>query len=64
MIYKNVKRVAEKQKMSICKLEKEAGLPNGTIGKWRKANPTVANLKAVADVLGTTVDELLRDNND
>lgn len=47
--------------ISFRKLEKECGLGNGTIARWKTSSPTVANLKAVADYFGVTVDELLRD---
>ncbi len=42
------------------KLEKELGLGNGTIGKWGKNGriPNYANLLAVANALGVTVDDL------
>ena len=47
--------------ISFRKLEKECGLGNGTIARWKTSSPSVANLKAVADYFGVTVDELLRD---
>lgn len=42
------------------KLEKELGFGNGTIGKWGKNGrvPNYANLLAVANALGVTVDDL------
>lgn len=43
------------------KLEKECGIGNGTIARWKTSSPSVANLKAVADYFEVTVDELLRD---
>lgn len=62
MIYENVRRLANKKDMSICKLERNAGLQNGTIGKWRTSSPNVSSIKAVADVLGVTVDVLIRED--
>lgn len=47
--------------ISFHKLEKECGIGNGIIARWKTSSPTVANLKAVADYFGVTVDELLRD---
>lgn len=47
--------------ITFCKLEKECGIGNGVIARWKTSSPTVANLKAVADYFGVTVDELLRD---
>lgn len=61
MIYGNVCKLANEKGISICQLEKEAGLPNGTIGKWRTASPMVKSIKAVADVLETTVDDLIKE---
>ncbi len=62
MVYDNVKRRADEKGISISALEKEAGLQNGTIGKWRVSSPTVRSLQAVARVLETTMDELLKED--
>ena len=62
MIYENVKKIAEEKGISISALEKKAGLGNGVISGWKTSSPTVANLKAVSVILGTTVDKLLEEN--
>lgn len=56
-------RKAEEQRYSIAALERAADLGNGTIGKWRCGNiePMSKSLRAVAKVLGCTVDELLKE---
>lgn len=61
-IFENIKRYATEKNISITALEQKAKIPNGSIGKWRVSNPTVANLKSVADVLDVTVDQLLQSN--
>ncbi|QYU58168.1 helix-turn-helix domain-containing protein [Weissella confusa] len=61
-IYDNVKLIALKKGIGIPQLEQSAGLSNGSIGKWNKVNPRVTSVKAVADVLGVSVDTLLKDN--
>lgn len=61
MLFENVSRLCEKKNLSISALEKAAGLGNGTIRLWRDSFPKVNNLAAVAAILGTTIDELLRD---
>ena len=55
-------RKAKEQKYSIAALERAAGISNGSIGKWRdgKCEPMIKTIKAVAGVLGCTVDELLK----
>lgn len=62
MIYDKVKKLADERKISIYALEKEAGLQNGAIGKWRISSPTLKSLQAVANVLGITIDDLLRED--
>lgn len=61
MVYENIKRIAEAQRYSIAALERATNLGNGAIGKWRTHAPRSPSLKAVADVLGVTVDELLKE---
>ena len=45
--------------INFSRLEKECGIGNGVIARWKSSSPSVANLKAVADFFGVTVDELL-----
>ena len=56
----NVKKVAKRKNMTIMKLENLAGLPTNAIYKWDKNDPGVRKVAKAADVLGTTVDELIR----
>ena len=61
MIYENIKNICEKRSISISALEEKAGLGNGTIGKWRTAEPSIKNIKAVAATLGVAVSTLLKE---
>lgn len=61
MTFEKVKILAEKKGMSIRELERQAGLSNGAISKWKKSNPNVDSLKAVANVLKVKVDKLLEE---
>lgn len=58
-IFENIKKLAVEKGISITNLEKEAGLGNGTIGKWQISIPKTDKLAAVAGILGVTVDELI-----
>ena len=60
IIYETVKALADKKGISISALEKEAGVANGLIGKWRENTPQVDTLSKVAAVLGVTVDRLIK----
>lgn len=62
MIFDNIKRITDAKNISIRTLETEAGLANGTVGKWRTSNPTIDNLVAVAKVLGVALTELLKED--
>lgn len=55
----NIRIIAKSKGMSVQKVEKEAGIANGVIGKWNYSEPRLDKIIAVADVLGVSVDELL-----
>lgn len=59
MIYKNIKELCDRKKISVSALEKAAGLGHGTISGWRTSSPTIDKLQAVAKVLGVKVCKLL-----
>lgn len=60
MLLEKIIKLCEEKNISVARLEKEAGLGNATVRGWAKSEPTVKNLKAVADILGVSVDELLQ----
>lgn len=64
MIGTNIARLSKEKGLSIAALEKAAGLGNGVIRRWDEYSPRSDKLKAVADVLGVTVDELLREEGE
>ena len=57
---KRIKALAAERGMTITEVERKSGLMPGTIRRWDKHIPRADNLAAVADVLGTTVEYLLR----
>lgn len=65
MIYENIRYYAKKRGISISELERQSGLSRGHIGKWEsKSEPTISTLQKVADVLGVTVNTLLRERKE
>ena len=62
VIYDNVVELMIKKNMTIFELEREAGLANGTVRKWKDLtnSPKLESVMAVAKVLGVTVNRLLR----
>ena len=58
-LYENIKKKCEAKGISIAKLERATNLSIGSISHWRVSDPKVGNLKAVANYLHCTIDELL-----
>lgn len=59
MIYENIVRLCNENGITVSKLETEAGIGNGIVGRWRYSVPRVDSLKKAADYFGVTVDSLL-----
>ena len=59
MIYDKIKAICKKKGISLSSVEKQAGLGNGAISKWKESSPTIDNLQAVANVLKIKVDKLI-----
>ena len=65
MIYENIKYYAKKRGLTIREIERRAGLARGHMEKWKQTyNPNLASLQKVADVLGVTVNTLLKERKD
>lgn len=59
MIYENIQSLCRQKGISIARLERETGLGNGTVCRWKWADPTVTRLKQVADYFGVTLESLM-----
>lgn len=55
-----IKKLCKAQKLPISTLQRELGLNANAIKRWDVHKPSVDKVKAVADRLGVTVDELLK----
>lgn len=64
LIYENVKRLADAKGITIAALEREAGIANGTIGKWQKVFPRIDNLQAVCTALDVPITDLLSEESE
>lgn len=60
-VIENVKRIASEKNISLSKLEKDSGLGNGTIGKWKDSAPNVSTLLTVAETLEVSIHDLLEE---
>ena len=62
-MYNQVLILCGKTGISIARLERETGLGNGTIRRWKTGNASIENVRRVADYFGVTVDSLLPQAN-
>lgn len=61
MIYQNIKSIADSKKISIRKIEQETGITLGSIYHWDEVKPSVDKVAKVANYLGTTIEELIKE---
>ena len=61
MYYTTIKKRCDKLGLSIRELEKQAGIGNGTVGRWDVASPRVDQLSKAAKVLGVSTMTLVRE---
>ncbi len=62
-INNKINRLLEERNISVNKLAKEADIPSSNIYKiiqGRNLNPGIYTVKAIADYLGITIDELVK----
>ena len=62
-LIEDIKILCKKHNTSIPRLEKELGFSNGSVYKWDVNRPTVDKVQKVAEYLDTTVDSLVRGND-
>lgn len=55
----NIQRYAKEKNMPVYKLEDEINVARGSISKWDSVRPSIDKVKAVADTLGKTIEQLL-----
>ncbi len=58
MLYTKIKAIAKEKKIPVCKIEKDCGLIQGSIGHWDEVKPSYDKVLAVAKYLDITVEEL------
>lgn len=59
MIFEQIQKLAIEKNISIAELERQSGLSNGAIGKWRTVMPNAGSLLAVAKVLNVSIEQLV-----
>lgn len=63
-LFERIKETAKERGISLTALSVKSGLGEKTIYKWKEKEPSANRIKAVADVLGVSVDYLLGNTDD
>lgn len=63
-IFEKTKEVAKSKGWTLRQLEKEAGIGQNSLYRWKSYNPRAESLKKVADALGVSVSYLLGESNE
>ena len=63
-LFERIKKTAKERGISLTALSVKSGLGEKTIYKWKEKEPSANRIKAVADVLGVSVDYLLGNTDD
>lgn len=61
-IVERIKKLAQEKRLSIRQIEIAAEVSNGAIARWDEKLPSVDKVYRVANVLGCTVDDLIRED--
>lgn len=59
-LLKNIRNISKKKKIPLYVIEEKAGIAKGSISKWNDVIPSVEKVRKVAEVLGVTVNTLLK----
>ena len=54
-IYNSIVKIADERNLSLAEIEHKAGLPTGTISKWKKRKPPIEGVLKVAKALDTEI---------
>lgn len=59
-LLKNIRNISKKKKVPLYVIEEKAGIAKGSISKWNDVIPSIEKVSKVAEVLGVTVNTLLK----
>ena len=59
-LLKNIRAISKKKKIPLYVIEEKAEIAKGSISKWNDVAPSIEKVIKVADVLGVSVNTLLK----
>ena len=60
MLYEKIKAIADEKGISILQIERQCEIKPSSIYHWNEVKPSYDKVLAVANYLGTTVEELVK----
>lgn len=63
-MWKNIKRLCEKQNITITQIEKDLGFSPGSMSKWRQSSPSIEKVIAVSDYFQVSLDNICGTSTD
>ena len=64
IMWKNIKRLCEKQNITITQIEKDLGFSPGSMSKWRQSSPSIEKVIAVSDYFQVSLDNICGTSTD
>ena len=64
MIFDNVRHLCREKGISNTKLEDDLGFARSSVCKWNKNEPGIRKVQKVANYLGVSIEELLKETED
>ena len=58
-MFKTIIDYCDKHGTTVTAMERELGFGRGTISKWKNSSPSIDKVKAVADYMGCSIDDLV-----
>lgn len=58
-LFKSVRAMCRKKEVPVSRVEKACGFGSNSIRRWGEHEPSISKVKAVADYLNVSIDELI-----
>ena len=60
VLFDNIRLLCKAKGISVWRLEKDLGFSNRSISKWNESEPGIRKVQKVAEYLGVSIEELLK----
>lgn len=64
MLYNNVKKLCEENKVTVSQLERDLEFPRSSVCKWNENEPGITKVRKVADYFKVPIERILDDDKE